>query len=305
MISCMLQGRLGNQMFQYAFLRSLQEQGYDNEINLCFELIYSGSNRQNGWENSLKYFKVCDYKSTKQFGLSPIQKIGKKINYFFLRRNRKTEIQEQQYELSRIKFFNKLGFFWLNQGYYEFQKSNWKNKEAIGCFESAKYFDNIKEKIQEEFTPKYDKLEKNELLYDSIENSESVCITIRRGDFLSDKYSKRFCVCTEDYFYRGIEYMKKHLNNPKFFVFSDDVEWCKNNMKFPEDTQFEDGTDPIWEKLRLMYSCKHFIISNSTFSWWAQYLSRNDEKIVVAPNKWRNDECKLGIFQDNWVKLEV
>lgn len=200
---------------------------------------------------------------------------------------------------------NKLGFFWLNQGYYKFKKSHWKNKEAIGCFESAQYFNNIKEKLQEEFTPIYEKLEKNYKLYSSIENSESVCITIRRGDFLADAFKNRFYVCTQAYFYKGIEYMQKHLKNPKFFVFSDDVEWCKNNMKFPEGTEFEDGTDPVWEKLRLMYSCKHFIISNSTFSWWAQYLSRNDEKIVVAPNRWRNGECKLGIYEDSWVKLNV
>ena len=297
----MVQGRLGNQMFQYAFLRALQEKGYDHEINLCFDFV----NAVNGFENGLKDFKVVDYKSTNQFGLSLSQKIIKKINYSFLRRNRKTEIEEQKYEMSKIRLLNNAGFFWLSQGYYEFKKCKKKNKEAIGYFESAKYFENIKEKIREEFTPRYDKLEKNQFLYNLIENSESVCITIRRGDFLSKEHKSRFYVCTEDYFKRGIEYMQKHLKHPRFFVFSDDVEWCKKNMNFPENTEFEDGTDPVWEKLRLMYSCKHFIISNSTFSWWAQYLSRNEEKIVVAPSRWRNGECNLGIYQDNWVKLEV
>ncbi len=301
MISIMVQGRLGNQMFQYAFLRALQEQGYDDQINLCFDFVKA----VNGFEDSLKDFNVCEYKSTNQFGLSLFQKLGKGINYYFLNQHRKTELEEQAYQLKGIKFWNQLGFFWLSQGYYEFQKPKYKNKEAIGYFESARYFEPIKEKIQEELTPKYDKLEKNKRLYDLIENSESVCITIRRGDFLSSKHKKTFFVCTEEYFDKGIEYMQKHLKNPKFFVFSDDVEWCKNNMKFPENTEFEDGSDPVWEKLRLMYSCKHFIISNSTFSWWAQYLSRNPEKIVVAPNRWRNGECASAIEQENWVRLEV
>lgn len=314
MISIKIQGRLGNQMFQYAFLRALQEQGYDTEINLCFDLVNALKDQDIGWENSLQYFNVQEYKSTNQFGLSFFQKIIKEMNRLFWKILRKfyrflgkerIDIQEQKYEMSKIRLLNNAGFFWLSQGYYEFKKCKKKNKEAIGYFESAKYFENIKEKIREEFTPRYDKLEKNQFLYNSIENSESVCITIRRGDFLSKEHKSRFYVCTEDYFKRGIEYMQKHLKNPRFFVFSDDVEWCKKNMNFPENTEFEDGTDPVWEKLRLMYSCKHFIISNSTFSWWAQYLSRNEEKIVVAPSRWRNGECNLGIYQDNWVKLEV
>lgn len=301
MISLMVQGRLGNQMFQYAFLRSLQEQGYDNEINLCFDFV----NQVNGFEDALKYFNVCEYKNTKEFGLSLFQKIGKKINYFFLRRNRQTEMQEHKYEMSKVKLLNKLGFFWMSQGYYKFEKNKRKNKEAIGYFETAKYFDCIKEKIQEEFTPKYNKLEKNNRLYELIENSESVCVTIRRGDFLSDKHKDKFYVCTENYFYEAIQYMQEHLKNPRFFVFSDDVCWCKDHMKFPENTEFEDGTDPVWEKLRLMYSCKHFIISNSTFSWWAQYLSRNNEKIVVAPSRWRNNQCVSEIYEDNWIRIDV
>ncbi len=145
-------------------------------------------------------------------------------------------------------------------------------------------------------------------MYKMIEDSNSICISIRRGDFVTDsEISKRNLVCDSNYFYRAIDEMNKRVKNPRYVVFSDDVEWCKNNIDFPKDTIYEDGTDPIWEKLRLMYSCKHFIISNSTFSWWAQYLSRNKDKVVIAPSKWKNfsyrKDGKFDIYDDKWILI--
>ena len=126
------------------------------------------------------------------------------------------------------------------------------------------------------------------------------------GDFVKNNSIKSLTnVCSKKYFYDGIKYMQKKLEQPVFIIFSDDVIWCKRNLELPDNTYFEDGTDPIWEKLRLMYSCKNFIISNSTFSWWAQYLSRNDNKIVVAPSRWRNFEMPNDIYEDNWIKINV
>ena len=120
---------------------------------------------------------------------------------------------------------------------------------------------------------------------------------------------KNLYVCTPEYFENAIKLMQKKVPKAKFFVFSDDVEWCKNNMNFPKGTMYESGTDPVWEKLRLMYSCKHYIISNSTFSYWAQYLSRNDKKIVIAPKSWgnnlyKNDDELIDIYQDNWILID-
>ena len=115
-------------------------------------------------------------------------------------------------------------------------------------------------------------------------------------------------ICDSNYFYDAIKIIKKRIDKPVFIVFSDDIEWVKNNMNFGADTYYESGEDPIWEKIRLMYTCKHFIISNSTFSWWAQYLSDNKQKIVIAPKRWKNtayksDTSKLDIYQDFWIKI--
>ena len=101
-----------------------------------------------------------------------------------------------------------------------------------------------------------------------------------------------------------MQYMKKHLSNPLFFICSDDIEWVKRNIDMKGyDVIFETGKDPIWEKVRMMYTCKHFIISNSSFSWWTMWLSRNKKKIVVAPKRWYNDRFQGYLVEDWMIKM--
>lgn len=152
--------------------------------------------------------------------------------------------------------------------------------------EHYKYFDDIRDIILQELTPVHDVLPHNISLLNDICSSGSVCVSIRRGDFLSPKYKKSFNVCSEEYFVKAMNALHDEIPECKFFIFSDDVDDVKRNFHFPFDVTYERGGDPVWEKLRLMYSCKHFIISNSTFSWWAQYLGRNENKIVYAPDPW-------------------
>ena len=133
------------------------------------------------------------------------------------------------------------------------------------------------------------------------------CITIRRGDFVTNINNKKvYDICDVDYFQKAIQIIKNKVENPVFFIFSDDVEWAKNNINFYGCQVYsEDGTDTLDEKLRLMSSCKHFIISNSTFSWWAQYLSNYDKKIVISPNKWYATNLESNLLEDNWIKISV
>ena len=116
---------------------------------------------------------------------------------------------------------------------------------------------------------------------------------------------KAHYICTNEYFYKAVNIIQEKVENPVFIVFSDDVEWVKQNMQFDGEVYYETGNDPIWEKLRLMSSCKHFVISNSTFSWWAQYLSTNDNKVVIATSRWNNKIKNKDIYQDNWTQIDV
>ena len=163
----------------------------------------------------------------------------------------------------------------FNSRYVKPYPSKSKNIVLSSFFEAHEYIDDIRDILLGEFTPKQDVLPHNTELFNEISNSESVCVTIRRGDFLK---LPAFNVCNEEYFVKAMKAIRDEIPDCKFFIFSDDIDDVRQNFHFPFDVTYERGDDPVWEKLRLMYSCKHFIISNSTFSWWAQYLSRNEKK---------------------------
>lgn len=311
-------GRLGNQMFQYATVRAFQIKNnlQEDNINLDFTEVYSRAN-EGGYINSLEYFNTDKYSMNKmkmtfiQKFLYLFQNTIKFIVLQWSKISKNSTYTKRMYKIEKKlqPFFNKYGLYSFRTGYFDFKNSSYKNKCFFGTFESPKYFNEIKEQLKKEFTPKYGILEKNKAMYKKINNSESVCVTIRRGDFVSNlEYKKNLYVCDEKYFEKAINLMSEKLKNPKFFVFSDDIDWVKKNMKFPKNTEYETGDDPVWEKLRLMYSCKHFIISNSTFSWWAQYLSNSNNKIVIAPKRWGNDLYKddnelIDIYEDNWILI--
>ncbi len=294
-------------MFQYAAMRWYMKEYNEEILKLSFDSVVKA-----GFTNDLNNFNVIEYINDRYIEMNVIQRsllvfmqmVEKTLSILYKNNRSIYNKISNKFEKSMKSILMKNGIYYIYQGYEKLSPSKSKNKIFIGNFESPKYFDDIRDTILKEFTPKYGKLKKNLELYEEIESSESVCVTIRRGDFLSEKNKKGHYVCKEDYFERAIIQMKINVKNAKFFVFSDDIEWVKNNMKFPEGTKFEDGTDPVWEKLRLMYECKHFIISNSTFSWWAQYLSRNEQKTVIAPSRWKNTWQNSDIYMDNWILIE-
>lgn len=315
MIYLKMRGRLGNQFFQYAGVKAYQMKYFPNEeISIDFTDLKKLGTEENGFKDSLVDFHV-NYKVVSKIKSNFIQKIFifmmKVPNPLLRLLGFKDKADQITYRFEKWiqPFLNKIGIFYMIHGYCEFHKTKAKNKIFYCNFESSKYFDDIENEIKKSYEPKFDILDQNKEMYDKIKTSNSVCITIRRGDFITnDEFKKIHYVCDSNYFYEAIDVIKQKVKNPTFVIFSDDIEWVKKNMDFGVTTIYESGKDPLWEKIRLMYSCKHFIISNSTFSWWAQYLSRNKEKIVVAPKRWKNiaykkDTGKLDIYQENWIKI--
>ncbi len=314
MIYLELFGRCGNQLFRYAAARCIQLEFYpDEEIVISFNQISEANKKDSSFCNELSNFCVGEYTVYKKSGKvifnesNIIQKIIATLYYFRLKTFEPSEMTEQlEYQKKWSRILNRVGMYWYRTGYVELSKSNYKNKFISGSFEAPEYFNKYKQLIQKEFEPKQPRLKKNLKLYSVIDHSNSVCISVRRGDFESNKsYASLHSLCHEQYFLAAIDRIKTKIFNPVFVFFSDDIEWVKNNIKTDTISYYEDGDDPIWEKLRLMSSCKNFILSNSTFSWWAQYLCTYDNKVVVAPSMWFNNNFKSPLIDSKWELIDI
>lgn len=305
MIYAMITGNAGNQFFQYAFARKLMLEKKD-DLTVDMRYILSGDNVHKA-ENVLGYFNTCDFNLNLDGKYYPMQRfIYAMLIRFLPDRDSSNNVKRFEFLRKHSRFLSKHGlYFYDGADYLEFGDLNIRNKNLFvrGFWECDKYFDDIKDILVNELTPKEPPVKDNLLLYKKMEETESICVTVRRYD--KEEVSDNFFSCDAQFFYNGVNYIKRFHPNATVFVFSDDVEWCRNNLDFGTDTYYESGNDPIWEKVRLMSSCKHFVISNSTFSWWVQYLSKNDKKIVVAPNEWRRGECvPIDIYQDSWIFLD-
>ncbi len=297
-VGAYMKGRLGNQMFQYAFAKVLRiAQGETGQLVFNFKKVYVENKVSDGFEDSLKYFNVEPYiidngNLVLKYGdiLQRIVYMAYVLYHRLLHSNRKEDCW-----LSTLRKVGVLySRWWDNPHIYEYFLNNQIRHRIIcrysGVFNNAIFFDHIKPILLEDFTPKEKPLQSNRFLYDIIENSNSVCVSVRRGDYLSNQYKDDFYVCDKNYFQKAIKIIKQKIEQPVLVFFSDDIEWVKENITTDLPAYYESGNDPVWEKIRLMYSCKHYVISNSTFSWWAQYLSRNDSKIVISPDRWYNND---------------
>lgn len=309
-----MSGRLGNQLFRYAAARYIQEtQG--GHLIFDFSPVYKEGRdkpEETGFEDSLKYFKTKEYCEGSATVLDIDKGNIKQKLYFII-----------SMIILRCGGVNSKFFYWINKHnsknglyltlygpqYCKIQSTSAEDRFVYGRFEDIKYFNEIQAKLLEEIQPIENELVENKYLYDFLKSDkQTVCISIRRGDYVSNiEFEKKFNICTKKYYENAVKCIKQKIDNPIFLVFSDDIEWCKANIDFieKETCYFESGKDPVWEKLRLMYMCKNFIISNSTFSWWAQYLSRNKEKIVIAPSHWFNDDNgeKYPLLLDSFIKI--
>ena len=274
---------MGNNLFQYALGRRLAL-----ERNTELYLDFSGEN-QNRRQYALNYLS--------NFNMA--QSVAK------------------SWDVKKLKLMNNLSF--LKPAYKNsFVKEKGcafdpgvlnapKNAYLVGYWQSEKYFKPIEKVLRKDMTLKKPQGEKYRNMLDKIIRSNSVSVHIRRGDYLLSKNMSLFKMCAPDYYHTAQAVILKQIISPEFFVFSDDIEWVKKNIRFSSLAVFvSDGNFTDYQELMLMAACKHNIIANSTFSWWGAWLNDNPKKTVIAPKRWFQDskaDAETEIIPDSWIRL--
>ena len=298
-IYVIVKGRNGNQLFQYAFARRIQEMT-GGELILDFsEMGFNKSAGKYGPEkhmdNALDYFSVKPYTYV-DAGSNYKGSLFHRIQLLLYRFVRKvyTTFPGKAELITKLTsgLLQRLGIYYqygTNSflGYRKPSKSI-RNVLIRGWFESESYFEPIKDLLKEELKLSASVSKSLAEIKDRLVNEDSVCVHVRRGDFASKEYKDEFLICDLDYYKKGVSIIEERHPNPLLFVCSDDIQWCKGLT--------------IAETMHLMTSCHHFVISNSTLSFWMQYLPTNPDKMVVAPSVWRRCNPPVtDIFMKDWI----
>lgn len=187
-------------------------------------------------------------------------------------------------------------------------KSIADNKKLIGYFQSELYFNHYREELLKEFSPKNKFSAYQDSVLKLIKGSNALSIHVRRGDYIANPEANIIHgLCDINYFERAIDFLEEKglVNlNTKIFLFSDDIHWCKENVRFKYDTILinDDFNEPELD-MWLMSNCNNHIISNSTFSWWGAWLNNDINKVVIAPKNWFANGMETNIQPESWILL--
>ena len=283
-------GGLGNQMFQYAFAYALQLRTPEERVLLDTSL-FRGYPLHNGFELE------------RLFGLR-LPVAGKKD---VCRVTRYIPF----YPLSRFvrKILPTPKTVYLDPEFLTFDPSAMTQSGDVyydGYWQTEKYFCDIRDRILDLFTFKEELRPYSSKLAERISGKDSVAIHVRRGDFT--KESVYTGICDLSYYDRAISKAKELVSNPCFFVFSDDLSWCKSKLAplmGEAETVYVEGNTGIHssDDMRLMSFARCNILANSSFSWWAAYLNRRTDRVAIVPPRWVNGVESRDVYLDSWIKV--
>ena len=287
-------GGLGNQMFQYALYLKLRSMERDVKMDDISEYVLDNARPIMLWVFGIDYPKASkeEIDELTDGCLKLSHRIRRKL---FGRKS--LEYQEADCNFDRQVLEKDPAYL-------------------TGYFQTEKYFADVKEQVRESFsfTGKiWDALdvktaEKMKLYRVQIRSSRAVAVHIRRGDYLNvpEVYGG---ICTEAYYEKAVSLIKEKYPDAVFYVFSNDVEWAKewavqradekNPFVVIEGTSEETG----YLDMLLMSECKHYILANSSFSWWGAWLGKAKDKCVVVPEIWQKGSRQVDIYTENMIKL--
>ncbi len=292
-----LKGGLGNQMFQYALGYILSK---TKNVPLYFDLRLMEEEKINPSPRNVPRDFDLDV-----FGIK--KKIVSKKDLI------KTIQFSNNYRLRKYIsiFLDKLNLFIFYEKKRVFNNrifnNNFNNIYLDGLWQSEKYFKDFRDDILSLYNfNKIKNKEKNISFLKKIDFSKSICLNVRRTDFINNPEHN---VVNINYYKNAVSNFINILgNNPEIYVFSDDLEWCKKNLKFNNINfvEHEYAGHKFYDYLYLMSSFKNFIIPNSSFGWWACWLSKYKDKIIMTPERWSGliDESLIDIVPPEWQRIK-
>ncbi len=286
-------GGLGNQMFQYAFGRTISLK-YNTQLYLdlsWFNELSESTPRKFQLDLFNTEYRIADKKILQQY--KPLT--FKVINTALIRLN------IGKLQLSKYFVENNLAF---NSSIDRIKDNCYIN----GYWQSEKYFINIKEIIKKEFKLKecYHSHIDSSLL-NSIKSSNSISVHIRRSDYTLKNNIDIHGTLPISYYEKSMEIISKNTKNPTYFIFSDDIDWVKKSIKNNNSNINYITNNSNYVDFFLKSQCKHNIIANSTFSWWSAWLNNNENKLVIAPKNWYinqkfNKQTK-DLIPESWIRI--
>ncbi|GAB4026222.1 alpha-1,2-fucosyltransferase [Spirosoma koreense] len=290
-----LKGGLGNQLFQYALGRHLA-------MRLEADLLFDSSVLENR-------VPVADF-TFRSFDLAYFPIAGRIASATDLPLfDSSASIRSPWSHIVQITRLLMRGYSYVYERKFAYNPSVLQKQAnriyLNGYWQSYRYFETIAPTLRTELTFRLPLPESASIVAQQISNSESVCLHIRRSDFLHIPLHQ---VASEEYIDRAVRVIAQRIDHPIFFVFSDDLAWCQANLSLPYPVVFvpdelagHHGT----LHFRLMAHCKHFITANSTFSWWAAWLSQqSSDKLVITPDQWFSDGRSIDdLIPDSWIRL--
>jgi hypothetical protein len=285
-------GGLGNQMFQYSAGRALSlARGVDLKLDIsdfsCYNL-HNGFELDKVFNCQFEYATKSDIDEVLSWRAIPIFRKFISNPFFNTIRSRKLIIEPS------LNYWD--GFHSLPSSCY-----------LSGYWQSLGYFKHFEKKIREDFIFRLPLLNKNRDVANLINSTNSVSLHVRRGDYVKDlKTARIHGTCSLDYYQSAILHIKNKIKNPFFIIFSDDIEWVRENIKLNFNSIYVDHNigDASFYDLHLMTLCQNHIIANSSFSWWGAWLSKNNKKIVICPKIWFADRSKeVDLAIDGWIQF--
>ena len=274
MIVTKLKGGLGNQLFQYAIGRCL---AHKHKTTLKFDIGFYDDKK----DSHHNHYKLSAFNIKESFATPK--------------------------EFERLKVIKEPI---VNNVSLNFQPKILESPDNIflyGYWHSESYFEEISDIIKCEFKLKKT-LEKTSSEWEKkiLATDCAVSVHVRHGDYLNYASRNNRGLLSAGYYLECINLLRKDYPNITVFVFSDDMQWCKENFKFGVPTEFVEGCEHDYEELYLMSCCKHNVISNSTFSWWGAWLNQNPDKKIFTPNPWHNNGWGGNtIVPESWIKVPV